>query len=70
MLLTMAEMMVSQLMQRLEKVGHVDHGADASDCNICTRFVSVGYVHTVLRTRSEVFGVLFVNHGGFLLGEE
>ena len=52
------------------EVGQVNHGADASDCNICFRFVSVGYVHVVLRTSSEVVGALFVNHGCILLGEE
>ncbi len=51
------------------EVGHVNHGADVSDCDICFRFVSVGYAHTVLRTRGEVIGALFVNHGGILLGE-
>jgi hypothetical protein len=51
-------------------VGHVDHGAYASDCDICFRFVSIGYHHTVLRISGEVIGALFVNHGGILLGEE
>ncbi len=53
-----------------EKVGHVNHGVDASDCNICFRFVSIGYVHDVLRMSGEVVGTLFVDHGGILLGEE
>ncbi len=52
------------------EVGRVNHGADASDCDICFRFVSVSYVHVVLRTSSEVDGVLFDDHGGILLGEE
>jgi hypothetical protein len=52
------------------EVSHVNHGADASDCNICFRLVSVRYVHTVLRTSGEVIGELFVYHGGILLGEE
>jgi hypothetical protein len=50
--------------------GHVSHCADVSDCNICFKFVSIGYVHVVLRMSGEVVGVLFVNHGGILLGEE
>jgi hypothetical protein len=52
------------------EVGHVDHGADASDCNICFRFVSVGYVHNVPRKSGEVIGALFVNHGGISLDVE
>jgi hypothetical protein len=52
------------------EASHVNHGAIASDCDICFRFVSVGYVHTVLRTSGEVVGALFVNHGGISLGEE
>ncbi len=50
--------------------GHVKHYANAYDCDICFQFVSVGYVHVVLRTSSEVVGALFVNHGCILLGEE
>jgi hypothetical protein len=51
------------------EVSHVDHGADASDCGISFRFVSIDYVHTVLRTSGEVVGGLFVNHGHiFCLG--
>jgi hypothetical protein len=52
------------------EVGHVNHGADASDCNICFRFVSIGYVHVALRTSGEVVGVLFVDHGCILLEKE
>ena len=51
------------------EVGHVNHGADVSDCNICFRFVGVGYVHVVLRMSGEVV-VLFVDHGGISLGGE
>jgi hypothetical protein len=30
------------------EAGHINHGANASDCDICFRFVSVSYVHVVL----------------------
>ncbi len=52
------------------EIGHVNHGADASDCNICFQLVSVSYVPVVLRTSSEVVRALFVDHSCILLGEE
>jgi hypothetical protein len=52
------------------EVGHVNHGANAGDCDVCFRFVSFGYVHVVFRTSGEVVGMLSVNHGCILLGEE
>ncbi len=64
--------MVSQIAvnAKAREVGHINHGADASDCDISFGFVGVNYVHVVLRMGSEVVGALFVDHGGILLGEE
>ena len=52
------------------EVGHVDNCADVGDCNVCFGFVSVGYIHVVFGTSSEVVGALSVDHGCVLLGEE
>jgi hypothetical protein len=30
------------------EVGYVDHGADASDWDMCFRFVSIGYVRWII----------------------
>jgi hypothetical protein len=45
------------------EVSHVDHGADAGDCNVSFGFVSVGYIHVVFGTSGEVVGALSVDHG-------
>ncbi len=52
------------------EVGHVNHGANAGDCNVCFGFVSIGYIHVVFGISSEVIGALSVNHGCVLLGEK
>ncbi len=52
------------------EVGHVNHGANAGDCDVCFGFVSISYIHVVFGTSGEVVGVLSLDHGCVLLGEE
>jgi hypothetical protein len=52
------------------EVGHVDHGANAGDCDVCFGLVSIGCIHVVFGTSGEVVRALSVNHGCVLLGEE
>jgi hypothetical protein len=57
-------------MQRLEKLVMSTMVPMQVIATFLLDFLSVGYVHVVLRMSSEVVGALFVDHGCISLGEE